>query len=149
MKGGGNGRDFAVAFRWRVRFACHHYYFGEHLMRPVIYISGPITNKDPEQERRNVEIADDAFFLLTKTYGFAAYCPHLTWYSRHKDEYTIDDWMDNDLSLVEASHAVLRIQPSVPSTGADRECAHASRCGIPVFEAISELEEWKSNGWSN
>jgi hypothetical protein len=72
--------------------------------------------------------------------GFSVFCPHLT--GRMTDHETIShaDWIENDLPWVQASDAVLRLPG--PSAGADAECKHARRWGVPVFESIADLLEW-------
>lgn len=121
---------------------------------PRVYIAGPISKGDLAE---NIDKASDAYFELQK-YGFAPLCPHWSCYgagatnisqggklsvwAKARACHTIahHEWVDIDLSWVEASNAVLRLPGD--SVGADREVVHAVSLGIPVFHSIPDLAKY-------
>jgi hypothetical protein len=119
------------------------------VMRPKVYIAGPISKGDLAH---NVNQATAAFVTLAKA-GLAPLCPHWSVYSKPafrfdgnvfckatangNDEMTHADWIGADLPWVAAADAVLRLPGE--STGADMETAHARERGIPVFDSVEAL----------
>jgi hypothetical protein len=114
-------------------------------MRPRIYISGPLSTGGGDREA-NVKAAVAAFDHLFKI-GFAPLCPHLSHYAEevHNVRLSHAEWIELDVEWVETSEAVFRLRGI--SVGADQECAHAEKCGIPVFHTVSSLEAWRDNEW--
>ena len=105
-------------------------------MRPVIYISGPITKGDREHNFRQAAEAQEALMYA----GFSPINPMLTMAHPNAWEIHHDLWLACDLEIVERSDAVLRL-PGI-SVGADEECEHAVQCDIPVFNCPDTLENY-------
>lgn len=101
--------------------------------RPVVYISGPMTIGDWEE---NILRAERLFRQLMLA-GYSCYCPHLSGRMPGHEDIPHDLWIANDLPLVGRSDAVLRIPGE--STGADRECAFARACEVPVYHSVEHL----------
>ena len=110
-------------------------------MRTRVYIAGPISKGDVEQNvRKACKVAGELIAL-----GYAPLCPQLTCYMQSpvasfSAGFDHHIWLEVDLPWVEASHAVLRIPGE--SKGADREVEHAKKCGIEIFHSIEELQGW-------
>ena len=105
-------------------------------MKKRIYISGPLSIGDREENLHNAEVA----YVDLGELGFAPMCPHWNSSVENSDvfkEYTIDDWMSLDLPWVKVSDAVLRLPGE--SLGADLEVGFAKANGIIVFYSIGEL----------
>lgn len=123
------------------------------MSRLKVYVSGPISNGDVEQNVRNACKAAAELIKL----GYAPLVPQLTAYLQSpvaslSAGFSHETWMEVDLPWVEVADVVLRL-PGL-SRGADREVAHALAKGIPVFTSIKEMqkkygkptpkaEEWK------
>lgn len=102
-------------------------------MRLRIYVAGPLSKGDREQ---NVQNAIDAGYRLIEA-GFAPLIPHLSHFMDTTDALGHDTWLAVDLPWVGVADAVLRLPGE--SVGADMEEAEAHRLGIPVYHDIDEL----------
>ena len=121
------------------------------MLRPRIYISGPITSGD---RNHHVYVSQKWQKLLMEN-GFAPLNPIHTCVLPFAWEpgMTHDMWIACDLPWIEVSDAVLRL-PGY-SKGADQETEHAFQSGLPVFflgesdasetVMLKELIEWKTN----
>lgn len=91
-----------------------------------VYLAGPYTKGDVG---RNVAAAISAAQHLIER-GFAVYVPHLShlWHMLYPAEHKV--WLERDFVWLEACDVVCRMPGD--SEGADRECVHAKRLGIPV-----------------
>lgn len=71
----------------------------------------------------------------------AVICPHAN--TAHFDG-TLPDavWLEGDLELLRRSDAVIVTENWRESTGAVAEVRAANALGIPVFDAVGELERW-------
>lgn len=98
-----------------------------------VYVAGPYTQGDPEQNTRAAIAAGDTLLA----HGFAPYVPHMShfWHQQHPHEY--ETWMQLDLAWLSVCEAVLRLPGDSP--GADREVEFARAHNIPVYYGISEL----------
>ncbi|MBM3347784.1 MAG: hypothetical protein FJY55_15010 [Betaproteobacteria bacterium] len=114
------------------------------MSRPRIYISGALTTAGDIEH--NVAVASNAFRALVES-GYSPLCPHLSYYAEkhHHCKWPHQTWIDIDLEWVAMSEAVYRILG--PSVGADLECEHARRLGIPVFSSLQDLESWRDDEW--
>jgi hypothetical protein len=104
------------------------------MMRPRIYISGPLTSSGNVLD--NLDRAMAAARALIDA-GFAPFTPHLTYHVDPGEEIAHDTWMDIELPWVAVADGVLRLPGE--SVGADIEVREAERLGIPVFMSIGEL----------
>lgn len=121
------------------------------MSRPKVYISGPITLGD-----RNANIAQALhWYKLLISDGYAPMCPHLSCFAEDRGcEFPHQVWIDMDLAWVESSDVVLKLCGE--SKGADIECAHARKLGIPVIEMTEDdcfsplalLEHWREHEWA-
>jgi len=101
-----------------------------------VYISGPMSLGDrAENVRRGIEAGD---FFVDR--GVAALVPH---FSHHPQARPCEPGtphyervVASDLAWVEVADAVLLLEGR--SSGAERECAHARRHGVPVFTDRTE-----------
>ena len=106
-----------------------------------VYVAGPLGKKDrwPACVKAAIKVAAQLLKL-----GFAPFVPHLWAAAPDADSDTLLDyegWMAYDFSWVERSDALLRF---APSPGADREMAHALLKGIPVFQSVEALVNWRA-----
>jgi hypothetical protein len=101
-------------------------------LRPLVYIAGPITKGDKEENVRRAVLA----FKVLNALGIAAICPHLSYYAErdHDCAWDLDTWLAIDLPQVKACKAVLRIPGD--STGSDCETAFCDENTIPVWRSI-------------
>ncbi len=106
-------------------------------MRPLVYISGPITIGD---QFANVQRGIHAFNECMDA-GIAAICPHLTAFCHMTRTRSHDDWLKLDLEAVLPRCSAVYRLPGV-SVGADKECMHAASLGLPVFDYFGDLIRW-------
>lgn len=109
-----------------------------HSLRTRIYIAGPITLGDVDQNVRNAV----AVGLDLHHRGYAPFIPHLSHYAEPLATWTTNParyeaWLEVDQSFIAVCDALLRLPG--PSRGADREVTWAYRLGIPVFYALGQL----------
>jgi nucleoside 2-deoxyribosyltransferase len=109
----------------------------------VCFISGPFRPSDPlnqwEQEQ-NIRRAE-ALALEVWRIGAVAIAPHLntrTFSGSLPDEV----WLSGDLAILAKCDAVVLTPDWARSSGATAERAFALDRGIPVFEQLSELQDW-------
>lgn len=96
-------------------------------MKPLVYISGPLTAGDViGNVRRAIEVGD---VLLNN--GFAVLVPHLDilWSFLKPNSYSA--WIEQDLVLLAHCDVVYRLNGF--SYGSDIETMEANRLNIPVF----------------
>jgi len=105
-------------------------------MRPRIYLSGPITLGDREE---NFSRACNMARLLINR-GFAVLNPMLCMKMPGAFDIAYETWMECDLAWVEVAHGLFRLQGK--SNGADREVEYAIQCGVPVFYEVGEMERY-------
>jgi hypothetical protein len=98
------------------------------VLRPRVYVAGPIT-------QGNIDRAREATRRLIEA-GFAPLCPHLTCFLAGNEPSVTagvqpEVWLEIDCEWVKVSHALLRLPG--PSVGADHEEAVALTRRIPVY----------------
>jgi len=98
-----------------------------------IYIAGPYTQGDPEENTRKAIAAAD----IVAAAGFAPFVPHLSHLWEQISPKPYQFWIDLDNAFLPICEALLRIPG--PSNGADAEVALAESLGIPVFFTTDEL----------
>ena len=105
-------------------------------MRPMLYISGPITKGDPDHNFRQAADAQKEAMLA----GFAVFNPMLS--MRLPDAFAIpyETWIANDLPWLELADVIWRL-PGY-SEGANIECNHAAKHGVPVLHDMTELKRF-------
>ena len=106
------------------------------VVRSRVYIAGPISQGDPEENCRR---AINMGFALMDA-GYAPYVPHYSYFvdrdsTSGKGRY--EQWIALDLSWISTCHALLRLPGT--SAGADREVAWAKQIGVPVFYDFVDL----------
>lgn len=112
-----------------------------------VYIAGPLSGNVVGNILKATEIAEK---LIRN--GYSVLCPHLSafmWYHRTNSRrieplqdacgITHEQWLANDLPWVESADVVLRLPGKSP--GADIECNHAEKHGIPVAHSIDDLPD--------
>jgi Domain of unknown function (DUF4406) len=104
-------------------------------MRQKVYVAGPYTKGDVEENVRNAIKAGNE--LADK--GFAPFVPHLTHFWEALFPRPYDFWIDLDNQFLPDCDAVLRIPGD--SSGADNEVRLAHSLGIPVFFSIDVLDD--------
>ncbi len=103
----------------------------------IVYIAHPYTHDDPvANTHQAIEWAN-----VLIACGFVPYVPHLNLLWHLVTPRPVAFWYDYDLNFLKRCDAVLRV--GGPSTGADAEVATAKQHGIPVFELIADMEEWR------
>lgn len=106
-------------------------------MKPLVYISGPITQGD---QFRNTQNAIEAYNDLLSA-GIYAFCPHFSAFAHMTRPRSHSEWMRLDVeAMIPRCNAVWRLPG--PSAGADEECRVARRLGIPVFDQFGEVIRW-------
>lgn len=106
-------------------------------MRPKVYISGPINKGN---RNHNLFQAHEAHRQLMLA-GYAPLNPMITMQLPFAWEldFPHELWLECDLPWVEVADVVLRLPGE--SAGADIECNHAHKVGVPVVYSFAELEE--------
>lgn len=98
-----------------------------------VYVSGPYSVGDPEENVRNAINAGNRLFKA----GFAPFIPHLSHYWHAMTPKPWEDWIKLDLALLPAFDILLRIEGE--SRGADLEVATAEKLGIKIYYSTVEL----------
>ena len=103
--------------------------------RPRVYISGPITKGDRNQNFAQAAAAEKQLMLN----GMAPLNPMRSMIMPHAwdGELPHSVWLECDLPWVLMCDAVYRLPGE--SAGADEECQFADREGIPVFHSVDIL----------
>ncbi len=102
-------------------------------LRPLIYISGPITHGDREHNFRQAADAHKALMLR----GFAVINPIPSMLIPGAIDIPHKVWIASDLPAVLASKAVYRLPGFSP--GSDIECEFAAKHDIPIYFDAEEL----------
>ena len=100
-----------------------------------VYVSGPFTSDPTTNTHKAIKMADQLSAL-----GLFPFIPHLMLLWDAVSPRSYEEWMNYDIAWLERCDAIIRIPGE--SSGSDREVAHASRLGIPIFFNISDL--WSS-----
>lgn len=103
------------------------------MSKPKVYIAGPYTKGDTEQNVLHAMILSDLLLDL----GFHPYCPHLCHYQDQRFPQSYDVWLELVMAYMECCDAVLRF--SGESEGADKEVIRATELEIPVFYSVKDL----------
>ena len=107
----------------------------------VVYIAGPLSHPDIEEQARNVERAMRAAWHVAQK-GHIPLCPHLThylnmfWTAFMGDSVPYETWMAWALELVRRSDGLLFLGSS---PGADREMSEAICWGLPVWTRLADV----------
>lgn len=101
-----------------------------------VYISGPYSKGDTEQNVKNAILAGDRVAEL----GFRPFIPHLYhfWNMLRPHDYRF--WMDQDLGWVRDCRALIRLNGESP--GGDEEKELARKIGRFVFDGMEAFEEY-------
>lgn len=110
----------------------------------IIYVSGPMSAENRAAIEHNVEIGMVAALDLIER-GHTPVVPHLTQFladfaEREGRPVAYERWMACDLELIERCDAMLYL---APSPGADREMAHARKCGLAVFRSLEDFDRYQ------
>lgn len=108
-------------------------------LRPVVYVSGPITKGDQFQNMRRAIDASNALMDA----GMVPICPHLSAIHHVVYERPWQDWMEQDYALIARCDLLVRIPGE--SVGGDLEVAFAIERGIPVYYSVEDAIEGRSS----
>ncbi|HEY1119898.1 MAG TPA: DUF4406 domain-containing protein [Acidimicrobiales bacterium] len=95
-------------------------------MKPLVYVAGPITGNPWGCVRQ----ATDAFAWLRDA-GCVPFLPQLSVLHEMVAPMSHDEWLAYNLDMLAHCDAIVRLPGGSP--GADREVAHATALGLPVF----------------
>lgn len=110
-----------------------------------VYVSGPLTASNDEEEQNNIDRAMEAGDLLARE-GIAVYVPHVTWYmdevAKVMGRPTLNyKYLKQDKEWIRYCNAVLRLPGE--SKGGDIETVYASKLGIPVYHTVQAVLDAK------
>lgn len=112
-------------------------------MRPVAYLSGPITPHEygPSERWNNIMRARDYAIELWKV-GFSVICPHLnTMFMDGQLEY--GEFLDGDFAQILRSDLVIRMPGAQRSSGTAAEIEFAQRNNIPIqYTREAATHDW-------
>lgn len=101
----------------------------------MIYIAGPLTDPDPQQQRNNVDVALRAYLELTRC-KIGAICPHLAALDTRAFEVSYDHWITQGLKQLELCQGIWMLPRWHTSTGALTELLHARKYQIRVYYSL-------------
>lgn len=107
-------------------------------MKPMrIYVAGPVTSKDPEVVKENIEKARKVGEELLKL-GHFPYVPHTHFSSWDIDIHDLyQNLFEHGMTFItQWADAFFFI---ASSNGANAERAEAEKLGIPIFEDLSQI----------
>jgi len=108
-------------------------------MRKVVYLSGPIRDEDLFQVARNLRRFHD-FHALLIHWGFAVVNPAIDWAALGSGpRLTVDELLDNDRALIQASDVVLQLRGWERSKGATIEQVWALEFGVPCVPETGKV----------
>ena len=108
----------------------------------VVYVAGPYRGDTPWDVECNVRQAEQATLELAQV-GFAPVCPHTMY--RFFDKVLPDSfWLGATLELMRRCDAVFVTDFWQLSLGARAEVADAKERGIPVFDDVTAIIDWKA-----
>lgn len=108
---------------------------------PVVYVAGPFRGKDSWEQEQNIRRAEELALAVWRM-GFAALCPHTN--TRHYQGAADDAvWLQGDLAMLARCDALILTPDWERSSGATAERAFAISKGIPVFENLADLKDWR------
>jgi nucleoside 2-deoxyribosyltransferase len=108
----------------------------------VVYVAGPYRAANAWLVEDNVRRAE-VFSLLLWRHGFAPVCPHTQ--TRFFQGAASDEvFLRGTLEMMRRCDAVLLLPGWEKSTGTRAELHEANRLGIPAFEHMTELLDWRS-----
>ena len=105
-------------------------------MREMIYIAGPYTKPDPDENTRK---AMEVWHQLADL-GFVPFLPHLSHFLEQHRTRPYAYWLEYDNQFIPFCKGLLRMPGE--SSGSDKEVMLAEVLGIPVFHSIEELDEY-------
>jgi nucleoside 2-deoxyribosyltransferase len=106
----------------------------------VIYIAGPFRAATSWGIAKNVRAAEERGFECASVGGMPL-IPHANTAHFHgclTDEF----WLSGTMELLRRCDAVLLVPGWEGSTGTKAEIREAGQLAIPVFETVTELEDW-------
>ena len=111
----------------------------------VVYIAGPFRARTPWLVEQNVRVAEQVALGVWRN-GMVALCPHTNTRQFDGVEGVRPElWLDGTMELMRRCDAVLMIEGWRTSGGAVLEKREADRLGMPVFENLGDLAEWKES----
>lgn len=108
-----------------------------------VYISSPYTAATEAEVDNNIAHARMIAIWLWNE-RFVVLCPHLNT-AHFETLVTRDVIMDGDLALLENMDAMFLAGNWQNSLGCQLEVALAKEKGIPMFETVEELKQWRNN----
>jgi hypothetical protein len=103
---------------------------------PWVYISGPYSNGDTEQ---NVRSAIDAAEQVIENLGIPI-IPHVTYWWNEIYPHGYEFWLAYDMQLLEGCDVLWRLPGE--SKGADREVENAKKLGLSIVYSFDELMDY-------
>lgn len=104
----------------------------------MIYIAGPLTDHDPEQQRANVNTALLAYLELTSR-GIGAICPHLAALDHRAFEVSYDAWIQQGLKQLGLCEGIWLLPRWHTSTGALTELLRARQRKMLVCYSLHDV----------
>jgi hypothetical protein len=116
-----------------------------------VYVAGQYS-RNPKGEKagvvdvlRNIERGTRISVDLLNE-GYAVFCPWLDHqFAFYDPDLTEKQYKENSMEWLEASDCVYVISGRGMGGGVDAEIEKAKRLGIPVFESIDEMNDWRYN----
>jgi len=110
-----------------------------------VYVAGPYSADNVLGVLKNIGRGEGACSELFGL-GFAPFCPwHDKSYviNRFDDDFTVEQFYDYSMAWLEVSDAVLLVKFWETSFGTLAEIERAEKLGIPVFESLVDLINWR------
>ena len=109
-----------------------------------VYVAGPYNAPDVIGVLANIRRGMDLSIKVLQM-GLAPFCPWLDWLFGVKADITIEQYKEYSMTWLRVSDAVLLVPGWEASEGAKAEVAEASKFGIPCFETLEELLQWRED----
>lgn len=107
--------------------------------RTLIYIAGSYSAETREERDQNIAVAE-AMAQVLLAHGYAVICPHtMTHGWEDAPNLTREDFIQNDLRIMENCDMVFLVDGWQDSEGARREMKRAMELGIPCTERLQAL----------
>lgn len=109
------------------------------MVRPRIYVAGPLSADSHEEMEQNVRVAIDAGMGLIRR-GYSPFIPHLDYYTwrQYPNSLDYETFMELDAPWIHVSDAMYVI---AESPGVLREVELAKELQLPVYYSISEVPD--------
>jgi hypothetical protein len=111
----------------------------------LVYVAGPYTSSDPWLAEQHVRAAEYTGIKVMHA-GFWPVIPHSNTRHYFTAACTYEQALEGTLEMLKRCDAAIFVPGWEASKGARAERLYCERVGMPVFDSIEVLQEWRARG---